>query len=82
MEIRVKIAFVGEQGPGLSQQAGGHGTQGLGLYFAAGQQALIQGPASRVGAAGRPGAQIEQFGERPSPSLLSRGLPRTLLPDS
>ena len=52
MIIGVKIALMGEQDPALAQQAGRHGTQGLGLGFAAFEQALIEGLAGWVGAAG------------------------------
>jgi len=65
MKIRVKIALMHQQGPGLAQQAGGHGAQGLLLGLTPGQQALMQSLAGRVGPASRPGPHVEQAAQAP-----------------
>nr|GFC22956.1 hypothetical protein [Tanacetum cinerariifolium] len=70
----VKIALVGQHGPGLAQQAGRHGTQGLGLGLAPLEQALVEGRARGVGPAGRPGPDVEQAAQTPIAELTQPGL--------
>jgi hypothetical protein len=73
MKVGVKIALVGEQGPGLPQQAGSHGAQGLGFGFPPFEQALVERRAGRVSPAGRPGSHVEQAPQAPVAELAQAG---------